>query len=482
MGKLFYLNVFVVACMMGCSDFSKSSLNEKPPNILFILTDDQGDWTLGIYDNANSFTPELDKLAEGGALLKNAFATSPICSPARASLITGRYPSETNLMNFIPMGSDIGMDSTLVTWPEVLQDHGYQTALIGKWHLGEKLNHLPNQRGYTIFEGFPHGGLKSKSPDVWSNGEWKTFEDEYTPDVLTDLTIKHIENFHHNNQSFVISLHYWAPHANTQFPDGYQPPYDDRSWLPLKDEDLSYWLNKDMVLPEPDFPNLDISRLNRMAKEYHASVHSVDRNIGRIMIALEELGLAENTIVIFTSDHGYMMGHNGLWHKGNGRWLTINEEDPTGTYGSDRLNIFDYSLKVPAIIRWPEKIKSGTVIDETISFLDWYPTILSMSGIEKPDELILRGANFLPLLIGEEIKEWNHDLFAQYRDLRAYRTPEWKLVRDFSDAGQNELYNLVMDPNEKNNLIHETDQVIQNSRNDLEKKMTELMNTINDKP
>jgi len=484
MKRFFYLNVIalVAVCMMGCSDFSESNKTEKPPNIIFIVTDDQGDWTLSIHDTPNSFTPELDKLAEEGALLKNAFATSAVCSPARASLITGRYPSETNIMDYIPVDSDIGMDTTLVTWPEVLQDQGYQTALIGKWHLGKNSDYLPNQRGYNIFEGFPVGGFKSKSPDVWSEGEWKTFKEEYTPDVLTDITLKHIQNFQQENKPFAISLHYWAPHANTQFPEGFQPPYDDRSWLPLKEEDLSYWLDKDPILPEPNFPNLDITRVSRMTKEYHASVHSVDRNIGRIMTALDQLGLTENTIVIFTSDHGYMMGHHGLWHKGNGRWLTNNEEDPEGIYGSDRPNLFDISLKVPTIVRWPDKINSGTVIRETISFLDWYPTILSMTGVEKPENVILRGTNALPLLMGEEIEEWDNDIFAQYKTLRTYRTPEWKLVRDFSDEGKDEFYNLVMDPNEQNNLIHATDQALQNKRDDLEKKMMDVMNTINDTP
>lgn len=470
--RFFYLNVIalVAVCMMGVFDFSKSNKNEKPPNILFIVTDDQGAWTLSINDTPNSFTPELDKLAEQGALFENAFATSAVCSPARASLITGRYPSETNIIDYIPVDSDIGMDTTLVTWPEILQQNGYQTALIGKWHLGKSEKYLPNQRGYKFFEGFPVGGFKSKSPDVWSEGEWKTFEGEYTPDVLTDITLKHIQKFHQENKSFAISLHYWAPHANTQFPEGFQPSYDDRSWLPLKDEDLSYWLNKDPILPEPNFPDLNITRVNRMIKEYHASVHSVDRNMGRIMNTLDQLGLKNNTIIIFTSDHGYMMGHHGLWHKGNGRWLTKNRQDPMGVYGSDRPNMYDYSIKVPTIVRWPDKIKPGTVIRETISFLDWYPTILSMTGIEKPENVTLRGKNALPLLMGEATEGWDNNIFAQYKTLRTYRTPEWKLVRDFSSEGRDELYNLVIDPDEKNNLIQETDQTIQNKHTDLEKK------------
>ncbi|MEX1013976.1 MAG: sulfatase/phosphatase domain-containing protein, partial [Candidatus Paceibacterota bacterium] len=141
-----------------------------------------------------------------------------------------------------------------------------------------------------------------------------------------------------------------------------------------------------------------------------------------------------------------------------------------------------YSLKVPTIVRWPDKIKPGTVIEETFSFLDWYPTILSMTGIEKPENVTLRGTNALPLLMGEDIKEWNNDLFAQYKALRTYRTSDWKIVRDFSEKGRDELYNLVLDPNEKNNLIQDTEPEILNKRNDLEKKMKDVMNAINDTP
>ncbi|MCG2587801.1 sulfatase family protein [Rhodohalobacter sulfatireducens] len=477
---ILYVFVLVMTCMMGCTYYPESNHAEKPPNILFILTDDQANWTLSINDNPNSFTPELDKLAEQGALFENAFATSAVCSPARASLITGRYPSETNIMDYIPVDSEIGMDTTLVTWPEVLQQNGYQTALIGKWHLGKNEKYLPNQRGYKFFVGFPVGGFKSKSPDVWSESEWKSIDGEYTPDVLTDLTIKQINSFHQQNKPFAISLHYWAPHANTQFPEGYQPPYDDRSWLPLKDEDLNYWLNRDAILPEPNFPELDVDRVKRMTREYHASVHSVDRNIGRIMNSLDQLGLTNNTIIIFTSDHGYMMGHHGLWHKGNGRWLTQNEKDPMGVYGSNRPNMYDYSLKVPAIVRWPDKIKPGTLINETISFLDWYPTILSMTGIKKPENVTLRGNNALPLLMGETTEGWDNNIFAQYKTLRTYRTPEWKLVRDFSDDGKDELYNLERDPNEKINLIQNTDESIQKKLDNLDSKMFDIMDAIND--
>ncbi len=247
---------------------------------------------------------------------------------------------------------------------------------------------------------------------------------------------------------FAVSLHFWAPHANQDVPDGFQLPYDDRTWLPLKAEDLKRWETLDLTIPKPGFPDLDAARVRRTMREYYASVRNVDRNVGRIMRLLDELGLAENTVVVFTSDHGYNMGHHGIWHKGNGWWITKDRRDPAGIYpGTDRPNLYDNSIRVPAIVRWPQRIEPGTVVAETITELDWFPTILAMTGVPKPQGLLLRGRNSLPLLEGEH-PTWDNDLFAQHRTLRTYRTRQWKLVRDFGPDRRDELYHLADDPAE----------------------------------
>ncbi|MBS3776811.1 MAG: sulfatase-like hydrolase/transferase, partial [Bacteroidales bacterium] len=354
---------------------------------------------------------------------------------------------------------------------------GYHTALVGKWHLGDEKHYMPTQRGYDHFTGFSHGGMKSKSPDVLVEGNWKTYKGEYTPDVLTDFTMDYIREF--QDEPFAISLHYWAPHANTDFPEGFQPPYDDRSWLPLKDEDLKHWRDMDLKLPNPDFPNLDVQRVKRMMREYYAAVHSVDRNIGRIMELLDELDLRDNTIVIFTSDHGYMMGHHGLWHKGNGRWITTDRKDPFGLYENGRPNLYDYSLKVPCVIRWPEVIEPGTKIEETIESIDWFPTILAMTNVSKPDGVILRGDNFLPLLKGKDIP-WNNSLYGEYKTLRSYRSQEWKLVRHFADPEKDELYHIAVDPDENVNLIHDSRKQIQKIINMLDERIINKMRDLDD--
>jgi uncharacterized sulfatase len=234
-------------------------------------------------------------------------------------------------------------------------------------------------------------------------------------------------------------------------------------------------------LPHADYPKLDVPRAKRMMREYLASVASVDRNLGRVLALLDELGISQNTVVIFTSDNGYNMSHNGIWHKGNGRWILIDNR-------GDRPNLYDNSLKVPAIVRWPGHIKPGTTVNRTVTNLDWFPTICSMANVSIPERAQIRGRDFLPLLKGKSIP-WDNDLFAQYSmwdwhqtgaDLRCYRTVRWKLVRDFKHKDKDELYDLVNDPAETNNLIDFADPSVQLQRELLNIRLLNAMRRVND--
>lgn len=460
---------------MVCNCGRQASKGKKDrPNILFIVTDDQGAWTLSAESYPNTHTPQIDKLAGQGVLMKNAFSVSAVCAPSRAALATGRYPNETGVLS----NADIGVDTTLVLWPEMFKNAGYNTAMVGKWDLGEAYRgHHPGQRGFDRFAGFMQGGKQSKDPVVQLEGKDTVFTGQFTADVLTDLAEGYIEEF--ADESWVVCLHYWAPHANTRFPRGFSPPYDDRSWLPLKDIDLEHWKNMDLTIPNPDFPNLDTLRIRRMMREYYASVHSVDRNIGRLMDMLDSLGLADNTIVLFTSDHGYMMGQHGLWHKGNGRWITIGEKDPDGIYPENRPNLFDLSMRVPFIVRWPGKVKAGKKVENTITLMDCYPTLLDMAGIEKPDDLLLRGRSFYPVLKGAD-QRFTDTVFGQLDTLRSIRTPEWKFVYHFGDTTNNEFYHLAGDPGESNNLISSADGDLIRKRSEIRDILFDYMKLIKD--
>lgn len=453
------------------------------PNILFILTDDQAAWTLGCEGHPNAYTPALDKLAAGGVRLDNLFANAAVCSPSRATLISGRYPSETGISpdgNITVIKTDMrhGLEPGLTTWPEILRDQGYRTALIGKWHMGHLHDeHHPRNRGYEIFRGWRQNGGVSRDPVMEIDGEETTFDGAYTSDVLADLTMQTIEEA--GDDPFAVSLHFWAPHANHRVPDDVELPYQDRTWLPMKEEDLGPWQGRDITIPNPEFPNLDHPRIRRFTREYHASVHSVDRNVQRLVTFLRDRGQLNNTILIFTSDQGYNLAHRGLWHKGNGWWITTDRQDPTGEYGKLRDNLFDTSLRVPGIIHWPDALPPGTRVQQTLSFIDWFPTLLDMADVDPRETPPLRGRSFLPLL-KQETMLWEDGFFSQHAMLRAYRAKGWKLVRDFSQHHRHELYHVAEDPLEKHNLIDSDNPLIIAVRDQLDQQIKQIMAAIED--
>lgn len=480
------------------------------PNILFIMADDMGAWTLGSQGFPNSHTPHLDRLASQGVLLENAFSVSAVCRPSRAALVTGRYSSEAGAVDNNNAESEGNfLKAGIPTWPATLKQAGYRTILIGKWGLkGNGPEDYPTNRGYSEFAGFLEGGGRSKEPTIQflKNGAFgesdltsidyeKVPGDQYTADLLADFAMDYIRKASGQAEPFCISLHFWAPHANTDFPTGYDRGHDDRSWLPLQDFDQAFWNGTEdgsLVLPEPDFPHLEQHRVYRMLREYHSSIHAVDRNIGRILACLSDPdgdgdhrdSLDGDTMVVVTSDHGYMMGHHGMWHKGRGRWLTKNQKDPfkPRLYGDTeiRMNLFDNSLRVPAVIRWPGQLPSGRSIHQTVTHLDWFPTLAAVAEIALPDPVVLSGRNVLPLLQGVSPADWNNDLFAQFQNLRTYRTREWKLVRHYQNRSGDELYNLVNDPSESKNLIHVQDVHVRGAVRELERKLEDYMRSIND--
>ncbi len=420
---------------------------EPRPNVVFLYADDQAAWTIGALGNGQARTPHIDRLYREGAALANAFTTTPVCSPSRAGLMTSRYGVELGITDYLNTSAepDNGLDQAIPTWPKILQAAGYETSFIGKWHLGSGDRHLPTRNGYDRFYGFRSGAGISKDPKVESDGEVKVVRG-YTPDILTDEAIRFIRS-QDGARPFLVNVHYWAPHANTanRTPDG------DRTWLPLSDADWKPFRGLDPILPRADYPKLDIARAKRMMREYLASVASVDRNVGRILDVLDETGTADNTIVVFTSDHGYNLSHHGLWHKGNGRWLLIDNRGP-------RANMYDHSLRVPAVVRWPKRLDAGLRVDAIVLNIDWFPTLLAMTGAALPQEILIRGRNFLPWLERKRIP-WRTAFYAEYNqkhvervDQRMWRTREWKLVRD-SREGMDELYHLSSDPGERRNLI-----------------------------
>ena len=425
---------------------------EQKPNILFIFTDDQAYWGVGHSGNGQLVTPTLDSLAMQGARFTNFFVPTPVCSPARASLMTSRYGSEVGITDWINhywegtlTGPEpgVGLDPAYTTWAEILQHSGYETALIGKWHLGIDPSFHPTNQGFDHFMGFLEGGVKVKDPKLNINGQDSIFSGP-TTDILTRQALEYLSK-RDGQGPFFLSLNYRAPHA---------------PWLPLRNEDFDDYRHLKVEFPHPSYPHLDTTEVTRRTREYYGAIASVDRSVKSVLRKLHQLGLEENTIVIFTSDHGYNIGHNGIWHKGNGHWiLTENPPARENIPEGQRPNLYDHSLKVPAIVKWPGVIKPNTVVPRTASLLDWYPTFLSMAGLPIPDSLVLRGRDLMPLLTEEQEQSWDNDLYAEYSThhqsrthMRMYRTPEWKLVMDFLNPGRHELYHLARDEEETQNL------------------------------
>ncbi len=433
------LRWFVVLLLgMHCYAASK-------PNIVFVYTDDQAPWALGLSGHPHASTPNMDKLFRRGAYLPNSFTVTPVCSPSRASLISSRYGSEVGLTDWINPRREpvLGLGADVLTWPRLLRESGYRTGLVGKWHLGLLDEQHPTQRGYEFFTGFRGGGTTPVNPVLEKAGKERQFEG-LTADILTTEALEYLERV--RDGPFLLSLHYRAPHAR---------------WLPVAPSDWAPFDGLNPIIPNPDFPYLDLERLRRMTREYLASTKSVDRNLGRLAARLEELGLASNTVIIYTSDHGYNMGESGVWHKGNGHYvLTRNPPATANIPAGQRPNMWDRSIRVPTAVIWPGQVEAGAVIEETVSNLDWLPTLAAIAGAQIPSGAIVRGRNMLPLLQGTASK-WDNELYGEYSThhqsrthMRMLRTPKWKLVRDFLNPERDEFYDLVADPGETTNLIH----------------------------
>ena len=442
------------------------------PNIVFVYSDDHGPWAIGL-EHPNAHTPNIDRLlGTDGVRLINAFVTTPVCSPSRAGLFTGRYGTEVGITDWItPDEKNTGMNPAMEipTWPGLLREAGYTTGLMGKWHLGYPDHAHPTRHGFDEFVGFI-GHAPPSNPTIEKDGEQAQVEG-LTMDILTGHLIDFIRR--HKEKPFAVMLSARSPH---------------RTWLPVAASD---WAPYEGVDPEiPDYPGIDKQRVSRMTREYLASVTNLDRNLGRIIEELENQDLLQNTVVIFTANEGNALGHHGAWGKGNA--VSVLTDPPPGTAnipGNRRPNLYDVVLRVPTGVWWPGVIEGGTVVGQTISNLDWFPTLLAIANVEI-DQAIQNsqhGRNFLPLLMGEPVDDWDNTLYAEYSpyqqiraDMRAIRTPRWKLVRDFLNPWRDEFYDLENDPEEHNNLIFDNRFEVQVAIQSLHEQILEKMRQLED--
>ena len=410
---------------------------DRRPNILLINTDDQPSWWVGVYGNTEIHTPVMDKMAAEGMLFETA-VTTPVCSPSRALLLTGRYNHQVGIDDFINNDEDTGLPSGSITFAQVLGNSGYRTGIIGKWHLGKEMEYWPTVRGFDYWAGFTNAHGPKDPPLMVKHGDAKVKrvqEEGFTTNILTDYAIDFMRGS--RKQPFLLYLAYPAPHMG---------------YLPVPAEDLAPYEGVKFQFPDlSPYPEVNVTEeyLHRRYLANFAPVTSIDRNMGRLFEELRALDLEKDTVVIFTSDNGYCLGRHGLHSKGNARYL-----------GTDipRPNMFDDSIVVPFIVRWPGVVRPGSVSKRLISHLDIFPSLMEIAGLDPASIEHLEGHSLLPILKGEEAV-WRNEVFLIYdmkyhavAHMRMVRTNRWKLIHHYEDESKNELYDLEEDPGELRNL------------------------------
>jgi len=418
------------------------------PNILFILTDDQGPWAAGCYGNAEIRTPHIDRIAATGVRFENFFAASPVCSPSRATFITGRMPSQHGVHDWIREGN-VGNDSASylkdeICYTDILAESGWNCGLSGKWHLGSS---QIVQHGFNHWFVHQSGGGPYNNAPMVRDGKLAS-EPGYVTNVITEDALQFLERHGKDDQPFYLSVHYTAPHSPwTGHPQDIVNSYDDCPFESCPQEPRHPWA---ISLTDSCLGNRE------MLKGYFAAVTAMDKDVGRLLDKIEKLGIREDTLIFFFSDNGFSCGQHGFWGKGN------------GTYP---LNMYENSIKVPAIASHPGKIPMGYVQKAMVCACDFMPTLLDYLQLPVPEGHNLPGKSFLPELLGKD-STGREDviIYDEYGQTRMIRTHEWKYVHRYPNGPQ-ELYNLKNDPNERENLINDPAQTnrIKEMKNTLEK-------------
>ena len=478
---LFLIGIILYSCT------TQSSLNDntnQKPNILFIMTDDHSYQTFSAYDDRFIQTPNLDRIAQEGILFKNSFVTNSICAPSRAVMLTGKFSHLNGQLD-----NRIRFDSSQATFPKHLQKAGYETALVGKWHLKSR------PTGFDHYEVLIGQGNYYNS-DFIENGTRKR-SDGYVTDVITDKSLDWLEQ-RDTSKPFCLLLHHKATHRiwfpdtalfkefeNEEFevPNTFFDEYEGRQAAAEqamtidKDMDL-IWDNKMMdkegtiqtrlgkiyakrmygrLNPEQKAAidayydpiiekfkadkltgkELALWKYQRYMQDYLRCVRSVDNNVGRVLDYLDENGLAENTLVVYTSDQGFYMGEHG--------WF-------------DKRFMYEQSLRTPLVMRFPKGMNAPKKVNELVQNIDYAPTFMDLAGLEIPTEM--QGKSLVPL-VKETTTAWRDGIYYHYYEYpgahsvkRHYgiRTDRYKLIHFYNDIDTWEFFDLQTDPEEMNNL------------------------------
>ena len=398
-------SVLLISLMLLVYSYAQS----QRPNIIYIMTDDMGYGDLSGYGRKDYITPNLDKLASQGIKFVNAYSAAPLCTPARTAFMTGRYPARTPVGLIEPLtgtkkDTAYGLTTEYPSIATLMKAAGYQTALIGKWHLGSRSQHSPVKNGFDYFFGFHSGAADyishkgvGRKHDLYENDSI-VYPEGYLTDLFSQKAIAFIKQKH--DTPFFLTIAFNAPHWPWQGPA--DKPYADSA----------------------DYRNGGSPAI------YAAMMKSLDDAVGNIMKALDDEQLSSQTIVIFTNDNGgERYSDNGGLAKGKG-------------------TLWEGGIRVPAFVRWPGKINSGNITQQAAITMDWTKTILSAGGAKAYKDFPLDGIDLMPVLTGkkkniERIFYWRT---FQRKKQKVIRDGDWKYLQD---EKAEYLFNLITDPMEK---------------------------------
>lgn len=429
---------------------------DRPPNVVFILTDNQGAWTLGCYGNPDIRTPNIDRLAAEGVRFTRAMSSNPVCSPTRATFLTGLIPSQHGVHSFLDPKYMMGPEAynTLEEFSslgEILRDEGYVCGLSGKWHLGANLT--PSE-GFTTWTTKPDGSTQEfYDQKVIENGEVRV-EAGYTTDFWTRKGKEFITA--NKDHPFFLYLAYNGPYSlgklmSAPARNRHAEFYADKPLFSFPRDTMHPWQSANK-----QFHNTDAAR-RRMASE----VSGVDDGVGEIMDLLKAENLDSNTLVIYSSDQGWMGGQNGIWGMG----------DHTRPIGAHEL-----MMQIPLIFRQSSRIPAGMTCDALVSNYDFLPSVLGYLGLTEkmPSSPKSPGRDFSSALRGETLSAWDDTIYYEMENTRAIREQRWKYVARFPD-GPYELYDMETDPQERFNLYGQPG--TESTRKELAERLDTFFNT-----
>ena len=414
---------------------------DRPPNFVIIFTDDQGYGDLSCFGGEHVSTPRIDQMAAEGSRLTSFYVAAPVCTPSRAALMTGCYPTRIGMgmgskHGVLLAGDKKGLNPDEITIAEVLKHAGYRTAMFGKWHLGDQPKFLPTRQGFDEFAGLPYSHDihpfhprqdKYQFPSLpWLEGE-KVVEEDPDADYLTKRITEHAVKFiaASKDRPFFLYIPHPIPHAPLHVSPPYMEGVSSDIVAKLKQED----------------GNIDYRTRDKL---FHQAIAEIDWSVGQVLDALEANGLDENTLVLFTSDNG--PPKNTLFAS-------------AGLLRGNKGTTFEGGMREPTVIRWPGKIPADTVNDEIMTTMDLLPTFAKLAGAEVPTDRIIDGKDIWQALTTGVDSPHEAFFYHSGNKLNAVRSGKWKL---HANKGKpSELYNLENDIGEKNNVLKAHPKVVE---------------------